>query len=117
MPLLSFRKFRESVGLGDMTPKTDVMGPETELMNDLMDLIRRHADKLRKVIIDAIDEDADDFETNNDLKQIVGLIGNLRDSPRNSKDKPRDPLSNVVTRSLGGPDGPGGGMGGGSGEG
>lgn len=91
------------------------MGPETELINDLSDLIRKHAGKLRSIIIQAIDEDSDDYELNNDLKQMVGLIGNLRDSPSSKKDKPRDPLSNVVTRSLGGPDGPGAGMGGGEG--
>jgi hypothetical protein len=105
MAMKTLKQFREEEGLGDLTPKTDVSGTETELSGEILELLRKHADQLRVVLTKSAHGNDSDFE--NDMRTLVGMIGNLKEKPREKK-KLSDPMNNVVTRSFAGPDSGGG---------
>ncbi len=113
MRLPTLKQFREE-GLANMTGTTDLSGHETDLVNSLVELLRKSYDKLRPALMKMAHSGDLDSETEGDLKQIMGLIANLKDKPQKEK-KLRDPMSNVVARPFSGPDGPGNGVGGGEG--
>lgn len=112
--LKSLQRFREENGLANLTPRTDVSGTETEVINDTIELLRQNADKLRTILTDAADSGKHDVNVENDLKRLVGLIASLKDGPKEKK-KMSDPFNNVVTRPFNGPDGTGSDAGGGGG--
>lgn len=112
MRLPTLKQFRE-VGLANMTGTTDVSGHENDLINQLVELLKSNLDELRPVFMKLAHSGELDSEVEGDLKQILGLISQLRDNPVGKDKKLRDPMSNVVARPFTGPDGPGNGVGGG----
>ncbi len=101
----SLKQFREENGLGDMKPTTDISGPETEMLNDLADLLKKNADKFKSIFKQCLDNFDLKTDEENDLKKLIGIIAHLKNKPEESQMKLRDPLDNVVVRQHNGADG------------
>jgi len=109
----TLHQFREENGLADVKPTSDVSGPQGEMINDLVELLKNNADSFRRVFRQCLDTGRLGTDEENDLKKLIGLMGHLKDSPGESGKKLRDPLDNVVVRPHNGPDGAGSGLSGG----
>lgn len=106
----TIKQFREENGLADVRPTSDVSGTESEMINEIVELLRNNADTLRRVFRQSLETGSLGTDEENDMKKLIGLIGHLKDSPGESRRKLRDPLDNVVVRPHNGADGAGAGM-------
>lgn len=97
----TLREFRD--GLADLKPKTDVVGNETDLTGELIDILRGKADVFRQIFAGALGSGRYP-EMADDLKKLMGMVINLKDGPQERKQK-NDPLSNVVDKPFANPDG------------
>lgn len=98
--LPTLQKFREANGLADIKSTTDISGPEGEMLNDLAELLRNNADKFRRVFNKLLHSGELSQDEENDLKKLMGIMINLKEKPRESGKKLRDPLDNVVVRPV-----------------
>lgn len=112
----TLKQYREENGLADVKPSSDVSGPQSEMINELVEILKKNADSFRRVFRHCLEQGSLGSEEENDLKKLIGLVGHLKDAPSESGKKLRDPMDNVVVRPLGGPDGPGSGINSGGGE-
>jgi hypothetical protein len=109
----TLNQFREDNGLATFSVSTDASGVESELLNDLSQLLRNNADGFRRILKKCLNAGLSNDEEN-DVKKLIGIIGHLKESPREKKEKVRDELDNVVIRQSNA--GAGGGESGGGGE-
>jgi len=106
--LKTYKKFREENGLADIKGTSDLDGTQSEIMGELSTMFREKHEFFRRLLQKALQTVKMSIDEENEVKRLIGLIGNLKDSPAEKKGKMRDPMDNVVVRTHNGADGSGG---------